>query len=93
MAPGNSLSSHARAAPASLQAYAPSTQVHVAAAQVVDLKKRREKSLMSYYPGILCCHFDKTGLWPLARQNTVAHLSQLQPGFRRCRIWGFQSSP
>src|SRR5271163_2368100 len=23
----------------------------------------------------------------LARQNTVAHLSQLQLGFRRCRIW------
>src|SRR5271170_2970948 len=23
----------------------------------------------------------------LARQNTVAPLSQLQPGFRRCRIW------
>jgi hypothetical protein len=23
----------------------------------------------------------------LARQNTVTHLSQLQLGFRRCRIW------
>jgi len=23
----------------------------------------------------------------LARQNTVAHLFQLQLGFRRCRIW------
>ena len=23
----------------------------------------------------------------LAHQNTVAHLSQLQLGFRRCRIW------
>jgi hypothetical protein len=23
----------------------------------------------------------------LARQNAVAHLFQLQPGFRRCRIW------
>ena len=23
----------------------------------------------------------------LARQNTVAHLSQLQLGFRRCRVW------
>jgi hypothetical protein len=23
----------------------------------------------------------------LARQNAVAHLFQLRPGFRRCRIW------